>query len=550
MFNHKLSSIIYYFTHHKHIDEVLCILQLYFFGEKIVQGTRNKDFKSFREFNEILEGSIKSYQEIGLDLNTNIFIIKSYFQKDDNDNNKAVCCQVFQKNLLTLELDLLAQSSHELDLKTLDLPQSNMFNKEISRLIKLTVFKALSQVRLINMPWGILTGIRPTKKVNELLENGYTEAQIKNTLREKYLVSDDKINLVHDIARHEKDIIKDNYKKKVGIYIGIPFCPTRCVYCSFTSFNLSQYEKKVDLYLDCLEKELVSFVDYYKNNLDNNNKIELESVYIGGGTPTSLNENQFERFLNIVNINLIKNNSFINNNILEYTVEAGRADTITRKKLELLKEFGVTRISINPQTMRDKTLKLIGRNHTADDFINAFNMAREVGHNNINADIILGLNEENSSDVEYTMKELLKLNPESLTVHTLSLKRASRLNEILEEFSPQPFYEMDKMVRIAGEYASKMDMYGYYMYRQKNTLGNFENVGYCKEGFESVYNIQIMEEKQSIISFGAGSTTKFYFEEKNLLNRVFNLKSVDEYIRRIDEMIEKKTIGLEEWLEN
>lgn len=474
---------MYYIASHKNIDEVLSVIQLFYFGEKITR------------VEELIE---------------NTTCIKSYVQDD------KICCTIYDENTNIV-------SHTEEVLQNL---QKNIFASEISRLVKLTVFNAIQKIRPINMPWGILTGIRPTKKVNELLDKGYSQLDIENILKNMYLVDHDKINLLMSVAKIESKIIKSNNNNKISIYIGIPFCPTRCVYCSFTSFNLSQYTNKVDLYIECLEKEINLAKEYIKN-------FEIENIYIGGGTPTSLNEKQLHKLLELIS------NSFKVPEI-EYTAEAGRADTITKDKLKLLKQFNINRISINPQTMNDKTLKLIGRNHLQEDFKNAFGLAREVGFNNINTDVILGLTNENSSDVLYTMNELLKLAPENLTVHTLSLKRASRLTEIIDTFNPSNFYEMEKMVNISSEYAQRMNMYPYYMYRQKNTLGNFENVGYCKEGLESTYNIQIMEEKHTIIGFGAGSTSKFYFEENNLIERVFNLKSVDEYIRRIDEVSKRK----------
>ncbi len=473
---------MYYIVEHKYLDEVLSVIQLFYFGEKI------------KQVEEILDNDI---------------VIKSILK------DEITTCIIYKD-----KKEIISKSNN---ITNKDI---NSFSNEIARIIKLTVYEAIQQLRPLNMPWGILTGVRPTKKINEMLEEGFSENSIKNILKEKYLVSDEKINLAIDIAKIEKNILKNNNKNKISIYLGIPFCPTRCVYCSFTSFNLSQYTKKVDLYLDCLEKEILAMKDYV-------NSFDIESIYIGGGTPTSLNESQFYRFLKILNDNFKKP-------LVEYTIEAGRADTITREKLKTMKDFNATRISINPQTMNDKTLKLIGRNHLEEEFLQAFYMAREEGHNNINTDIILGLTDETSKEVLYTMDKIYKLNPESLTVHTLALKRASRLNENIDTFSPSSFYEMEKMINITKDYAKKMNMYPYYMYRQKNMIGNFENVGYCKDNLECFYNIQIMEEKQTIISFGAGATSKFYFEDKNLIKRAFNVKSVDDYISRIDEMIQRK----------
>lgn len=479
---------MYYIVEHKYLDEVLSVIQLFYFGEKITQVDEVLDD------NIVIKSSIKG----------SLSICKIYKDKKEI---------VYKEN-------------------SLENIEKDSFSNEKARIIKLTVFQAIQEIRPLDMPWGILTGVRPTKKINEMLDEGFSENDIKSILKENYLTTDEKIDLAVDISKIEKNILKNNNKNKISVYLGIPFCPTRCIYCSFTSFNLSQYTKKVDLYLDCLEKEILSLKDYV-------NRYEIESIYIGGGTPSSLNETQFYRFLKMIADNFKKP-------LVEYTIEAGRADTITRQKLKTMKEFNASRISINPQTMNDKTLKLIGRNHLEKDFLEVFYMAREEGHNNINTDIILGLTDETSKEVLYTMDKLYKLKPESLTVHTLALKRASRLNENIDSFNPSSFYEMEKMISITKDYSKKMDMYPYYMYRQKNMVGNFENVGYCKDGLECFYNIQIMEEKQTIISFGAGATSKFYFQDKNLIKRAFNVKSVDDYINRIDEMIQRKIEIIEE----
>lgn len=472
---------MYYIVEHKYKYQVLSIIQLFYFGQHI---------------------------QIINTLTENETTIRSYI------NNKYAICEIYKDKKIIV---ITKESIENL--------QSSIFSDETARLVKLVVFRAIKEIRELNMPWGILTGIRPAKKIGELLNEGYNIDFIKKLLKEKYLAKDEKINIAIDIALVEQNIIKENKKNKISIYIGIPFCPTRCVYCSFTSFNLNQYIKKVDTYLDALEKEIKALNKYI-------NKFDVESIYIGGGTPTSLDEKQFNRFLNIIRENIKKPK--------EYTIEAGRADTITKIKLEDMLSFGATRISINPQTLNDKTLKIIGRNHLEKDFNEAFFLAREVGHNNINTDIILGLTDEKIKDVLYTLDGIKKINPESLTVHTLALKRASKLKKDLYNFNPSSFYEMQQMVNYSSYYAQQMGMIPYYMYRQKNMIGNFENVGYCKKGLECIYNIQIMEEKQTIISFGAGATSKFYFEENNLIKRIFNTKSVEDYIERIDEMIYKK----------
>jgi oxygen-independent coproporphyrinogen-3 oxidase len=362
-------------------------------------------------------------------------------------------------------------------------------------------------------------------------ERGMDDAAIISELRDSYMVREDKIRLMLSVAEKERSIVAGGIGK-VGLYIGIPFCPTRCLYCSFTAYPLKQYSDRVDRYLDALEREIKFSAGYIKDK-------EIESIYIGGGTPTSLNERQLERLLRMVS------DSF--NTACEYTVEAGRPDTITREKLRLLKAMGVGRISINPQTLNDATLRLIGREHTTSDFISAFEMAREEGHRHINTDIILGLPSEGTSEVIKTMEGLKELSPESITVHTLAVKRASRLKETLDSYDMTTAETMDSFIKLTAERTADMGMSPYYMYRQKNMVGNFENVGYCKDGCECKYNVAIMEEKQSVLALGAGGSTKLVNNELNRIERIFNVKSVDDYIGRIEEMLKRKEDGMK-WL--
>ena len=313
-----------------------------------------------------------------------------------------------------------------------------------------------------------------------------------------------------------------NEKTDVSLYIGIPFCPTRCLYCSFTAYPLKQYEKRVDEYLDAMFKEMKYLAEYAQN-------FHLKNIYIGGGTPTSLTEEQLERLLQKVQ---------------ELFAPTEDMDTITKEKLRLMKVYGVNRISINPQTMNEETLKRIGRRHTVEDIRRVFWEAREVGHDNINMDLILGLPEETPEDVRQTMEEIIALEPDNVTVHTLAVKRASRLKEQFDLYTMTTAEVLEEMLEIAADYAERMGLEPYYMYRQKNMVGNFENVGYCKPGKEGVYNIQIMEEKQTILAAGAGASTKTVDPSTDRIERVFNVKSIEDYIGRIDEMIERKRQGL------
>ncbi len=395
---------------------------------------------------------------------------------------------------------------------------------EIKRVIGLSIARAVNSIKNISLPWGILTGVRPAKLINQGLDQGRSIDEISQALHDKYLVSREKLELMTEVAAEERSIVEAG-KGKIGLYIGIPFCPTRCLYCSFTSYPLKKYSSKVDSYIDCLIKEM----KFTKQFTD---KREIESIYIGGGTPTSLSEAQLDRLLSAVEENFAIPE--------EYTVEAGRPDTLNREKLRILKAHNATRISINPQTLNRKTLELIGREHTAAMFINAFEMAREEGHDHINTDIILGLPGEGEKEVINTMEGLERLSPESITVHTLAVKRASRLRETLEKYSMPDAEAMEKHIAIARHYTEKMGMRPYYMYRQKNMVGNFENVGYCKKNCQCIYNVQIMEEKQSIIALGAGASTKTVDPATDRIERIFNVKSVEDYITRIDEMLERK----------
>ncbi len=309
------------------------------------------------------------------------------------------------------------------------------------------------------------------------------------------------------------------------MYIGIPFCPTTCLYCSFTSFPISQW-KEPQVYLDALFHEMKATAERMKGKV-------LDTVYFGGGTPTSLKADSLDWLLSKLE------DIFDLSNVRELTVEAGRPDSITREKLAVLKKHGVTRISINPQTMNQRTLDFIGRRHTVEQVKECFYMARQMGFDNINMDLIVGLPEEGMEDVRHTMEEIFSLNPDSITVHSLAVKRAARLNTMKEIYKNLKITNTQEMIDLTAEYAVRMGMEPYYLYRQKNMAGNFENVGYAKEGKACLYNILIMEEKQTIVACGAGSTSKRVYPNGRI-ERCENVKEVALYIEKIDEMIERK----------
>lgn len=360
-----------------------------------------------------------------------------------------------------------------------------------------------------------------------MLEDGQEQAEIIDFLEREHYVSYEKAKLSLDIAEREKRLLDTlHYENGYSLYIGIPFCPTTCLYCSFTSYPICSWKNKIDQYLEAVFKEIDYVSEAYKDKI-------LDTVYIGGGTPTTLEADELDRLITKVK------STFNFENVKEFTVEAGRADSITYDKLMVLKKHDVSRISINPQTMKDETLKIIGRRHTVDEVIKAFEMARQIGFDNINMDIILGLPGEMEEDVAYTVDEIKKLNPDSLTVHSLAIKRASRLQAWITENGIATLNNTDRTMEIAAKAADDMNMKPYYLYRQKNMSGNFENVGYATEGKEGIYNILIMEEKQTIVALGAGSITKVVLPDGRI-ERCDNVKDVGLYIEKIDEMIERK----------
>lgn len=402
--------------------------------------------------------------------------------------------------------------------------------------LKQVLYKLLSQLTGQTLPWGNLTGIRPTKIAMGLIESGMSNIQTAEYMRNTYFTSKEKTALAITIANRERELLKDiDYEKGYSLYVGIPFCPSICLYCSFSSSPLQRWKDQVDAYLDALLKELDFISEAMKDRT-------LDTIYIGGGTPTTLEPEQLERLLEHINAR------FPVYQVKEYTVEAGRPDSITREKLQAIRKFPVTRISVNPQTMNQATLELIGRRHTVEDTRHAFALARECGFDNINMDIIVGLPGEQKEDVQHTLEEIKKLDPDSLTVHSLAVKRAARLNMFKEQYEEMEFINNQEIMDMAMKYAYECQMGPYYLYRQKNMCGNLENIGYAKVDKAGIYNILIMEEKQSILAAGAGASTKFVFQNGERIERAENVKDVANYISRIDEMIERKRTGIDTWL--
>lgn len=403
---------------------------------------------------------------------------------------------------------------------------SNRF--ESKNRIKRMLYGMLSELTGKVLPWGTLTGIRPTKIAMTKLNEGFTEEEIRKYMEETYLASQEKIDLSIEIASRERKLLSAiDYARGYSLYVGIPFCPTTCLYCSFTSYPIRQWEGRMEEYLGALFKEM----DYVAEKMAGR---PLNTVYFGGGTPTSLSAAHLDAVLKKLT------ETFDCSGLLEFTVEAGRPDSITEEKLLVLKKYGVTRISINPQTMKQATLDLIGRRHTVEMVKEKFRLARSLGFDNINMDLIIGLPEEDIEDVRHTMEEIRALDPDSLTVHSLAVKRAARLHMFRERYENLKIVNTQEMIDLTASYARSMGQEPYYLYRQKNMAGNFENVGYARPGKACLYNILIMEEKQTILACGAGTTTKVVFPAENRLERVENVKDVEQYIARIGEMLERK----------
>ena len=384
---------------------------------------------------------------------------------------------------------------------------------------------AALKIRKINFSWGVMCGIRPAKNARELAEEGFNEQEIRDIFKNVYEVSDEKTELSLTVAKNEKELLENIGKKSISLYIGIPFCPSRCVYCSFVSTDIRISGKYMSEFVDKLILEIDKTAQIIENS-----GLYVENIYIGGGTPTTLSENDFRRILKQLHekIDLKK--------IIEFTVEAGRPDTITREKLEVLKEYGVNRISINPQTMNDVTLKKIGRSHSVEMIWDTYKIARQVGFDVINMDLIAGLPDETPEMFKYSLNEVIKLNPENITVHSLCIKRAAKFRHLKKELAHSD--DMNEMLSYTQKRMSEESYIPYYMYRQKNSSGNLDNVGYSKKNKMSAYNVNIMEEKQTIIALGGGGSSKVIIGDR--IERVFNFKDPLEYIRRFDEILNKK----------
>ena len=414
------------------------------------------------------------------------------------------------------------------------------FNKSETAVKKLTdddnelvsaqlLYKLLCDFTGLTQPWGILTGVRPVKLLRRLAEESNEEQAVKK-FENDFFVSNEKIALSRETEHNERKILELSKPESFSLYVGIPFCPSRCSYCSFVMASIERAEKLIEPYTKLLCEEIKRTAE-----IANKLGLRLETVYFGGGTPTTLSAEQLDTVLRTVN------NSFDMSTCREFTVEAGRPDTIDIAKLLALKENKVDRISINPQTVNDEVLKTIGRKHTAQQFFDAFELARKCGFDNINTDLIAGLPTDTPESFKNSLDSIVRLNAECITVHTLCMKRASRLTTEGVTLDLQQARDAREMLAYTQNILGQNEYIPYYMYRQSRMVGNLENVGWSKKGFESLYNVYVMDETHTILACGSGGVTKLKRNNPDYLERIFNFKYPYEYIDRFDELIQRKS---------
>ena len=391
------------------------------------------------------------------------------------------------------------------------------------------LYKLLCDFTGLTQPWGILTGVRPVKLLRRLAEESNEEQAVKK-FEKDFFVSNEKIALSRETEHNERKILELSKPESFSLYVGIPFCPSRCSYCSFVMASIERAEKLIEPYTKLLCEEIKRTAE-----IANKLGLRLETVYFGGGTPTTLSAEQLDTVLRTVN------KSFDMSTCREFTVEAGRPDTIDIAKLFALKENKVDRISINPQTVNDEVLKTIGRKHTAQQFFDAFELARKCGFDNINTDLIAGLPTDTPESFKNSLDSIVRLNAECITVHTLCMKRASRLTTEGVTLDLQQARDAREMLAYTQNILGQNEYIPYYMYRQSRMVGNLENVGWSKRGFESLYNVYVMDETHTILACGSGGVTKLKRNNPDYLERIFNFKYPYEYIDRFDELIQRKS---------
>jgi oxygen-independent coproporphyrinogen III oxidase len=483
-----------------------------------------------------------------LQLIANLFFEESQiFQADADEADLSIKFDLQVENMVSVAAELTDQdgkmitADYQTELVAAGTDKERF--KQVKNAVSHVYLTVLQDWTGMTQKWGILTGVRPTKLLHKRLQEGILAETAHQELKEDYLITDEKIELMQQIIDRQLAVVPDLYslKREVSIYIGIPFCPTKCAYCTFPAYAINGRQGSVDSFLGGLHFEMRKIGQWLKEK-----GIRITTVYYGGGTPTSITAEEMdmlyeEMYQSFPDVDKIR----------EITVEAGRPDTITPEKLEILKKWNIDRISINPQSYTQETLKAIGRHHTVTETIEKYQLAREMGMNNINMDLIIGLPGEGIPEFTHSLAETEKLMPESLTVHTLSFKRASEMTKNREKYKVADRTEVEKMMELAQDWTAAHGYVPYYLYRQKNILGNLENVGYSLPNQESIYNIMIMEEQQTIIGLGCGASSKFIDPMTGKITHFANPKDpksyndgfeayTDEKIKILDELFAEK----------
>ena len=448
----------------------------------------------------------------------------------ESGDNVAVC-KVEEYNEGIKVSSSLTLSGKTIEFCEILMPHENpieSFEKICERTVATTLFECFSEITGYRSPWGILTGVRPARLFSRTVKALGREGALRR-FKEDLRVSDTKISLCEEAFRGESAITELSRPDSFSLYVSIPFCPSRCNYCSFVSHSVEKAGELIPQYVDHLCREIEVTANMVKEI-----GLRLETVYVGGGTPTAISAELLKKVLNAIGDN------FDLSLVREFTVEAGRPDTVTEEKLQVIKDSGATRISINPQTMNDDVLINIGRKHTAKQMKEAFSLARKMGFDNINTDLIAGLTGDTFHSFSKSLDEILTLAPESVTVHSLSMKRASNITVKGELPDIKVGTEATLMVDYAREKLGEAGIKPYYMYRQSKTVGNLENVGYAKAGKECLYNVYIMDETHTILACGASAVTKLREPNGDNIERIFNYKYPYEYINRFDDMLGRK----------
>ncbi len=439
--------------------------------------------------------------------------------KDDGNEDITVSVEISADELIVFAKDCEKQINKS---------KRVLQNEDMAYAVSVLLYDALSELTGIKLPWGILYGVRPAKLMHRYA-NKFGEDKAKEYFVNHYLTTPEKAELASEVMKHENRIISLSQDNSYSLYVSIPFCPTRCSYCSFVSHSIERTKKLVEPYVDLLCKELEKTA-----KVASRLGLRLETIYFGGGTPTSLSASQLDRLLSTIE------NSFDLTHLREYTVEAGRPDTVDEEKLLTLKAHNVGRISINPQSFNDDVLAAIGRQHTSKQTLDAFSLARKCGFDNINTDLIAGLPKDNFASFKNSVDTAIKLGATSVTIHTLALKSASYIVTGENKTIPPDRKTAADMVAYSNSALSKAGYYPYYMYRQSKSVGNLENVGWCREGYDCLYNVFMMDETHSVFACGAGAVTRLKNPKTNHIDRIYNYKYPYEYIDNFNTILDRK----------